>query len=84
MLGASSDPSSIRALQIPELALMIFKLVDKRHAARLGRTSRKLFSSFMPLAWRNVSGATQIFSLILGTHIFRRFKEDIIVSALVI
>lgn len=64
------DTSSTRALQIPELSCIIFDLVGKQHAARLGCTSRALFRSFMPLAWEHVSCATRVFNLIPSARIF--------------
>ncbi|KAF8602889.1 hypothetical protein BDV93DRAFT_545044 [Ceratobasidium sp. AG-I] len=65
----SKDPSSIRALRIPELACLFFKVAGKQCATRLGCTCWELFRSFMPLVWEHVSGASQVFNLIPSIYI---------------
>ncbi|KAF8602888.1 hypothetical protein BDV93DRAFT_182811 [Ceratobasidium sp. AG-I] len=81
MLLANSHPSSISILRIPELACIIFELIGKQNAARLGCTCRELFCSFMPLAWEHVSDATQAFNLIRGAHvIFDSNTNEVIVT----
>lgn len=69
MSFASSYPSSVRVLQIPELAFIIFEIIGKHNAARLGRTCQGVFRSLMPLVWEHVSCATQVFNLICDTHV---------------
>ncbi|KAF8602887.1 hypothetical protein BDV93DRAFT_182805 [Ceratobasidium sp. AG-I] len=72
----SNHPSSIRALQIPELAYIIFDIVGKQNAARLGSTCRELFRPFMSLAWEHVSDAAQILNLIHGASVDLDSKSE--------
>ncbi|KAG8713070.1 hypothetical protein FRC08_013729 [Ceratobasidium sp. 394] len=62
-------------LQIPELKFLIFDQLRSKDVVRVAATSRQLFSLFMPLAWQEVSGASQLFALITGAVITRTTRD---------
>ncbi|KAG8701725.1 hypothetical protein FRC08_003931 [Ceratobasidium sp. 394] len=62
-------------LQIPELKFLIFEQLGSKEVVRVAATSRQLFGLCMPLAWQDVSGASQLFALIARAVITRTNRD---------
>ncbi|QRV95512.1 hypothetical protein RhiJN_23530 [Ceratobasidium sp. AG-Ba] len=62
-------------LRITEIASIISGFLDRRDAARLGRTNHRFFEIAMPVAWKHVHGAVQIFKLVKGCNISKSTSE---------